>query len=112
MFALRTVPALTVACSLAAGMPAFAQSQTKPSSQSPTPSAPWPQLPNVPDQIGNIWNGLAHQPTQAEVEAREKQSGIAPSGQQQTKLDEEVEQLSHQLLSTHVPTDVTSGTGR
>lgn len=104
MFPRKVAGAITLAGLVSLAVPAFAQSQT--------PSAPWPTSPNVPSQIGNIWNGLAHQPTQAEVRSREQQSGIAPSNQQQNKLNDEVEELAKQLLNNHVDTSIPSATGR
>jgi hypothetical protein len=104
MFPRKVAGAIALAGLVSLAVPAFAQSQT--------PSAPWPKEPGVPSQIGNIWNGLAHQPTEAEVRAREQQSGIEPSNQQQNKLNDDVEELAKQLLNNHVDTNIPSATGR
>ena len=80
--------------------PALALAQSMPSGH-----------PALPTRIGNIWGGLNHQPTPAEVASLEEQAGIAPPNQQQ-KLDQEIAQLMRELLSRHVPIDITSSTGR
>jgi hypothetical protein len=70
-------------------------------------------MQGTPARIDNIWDGLAHQPTRAEVTPLEQQAGIAPSNPQ--NLNQKLAQLDHQLLSeasTHVPTDIASSTGR
>jgi hypothetical protein len=46
---------------------------------------------------GNVWNGREHQPTQERVQHREQAAGIAPSTQQRTATDAELDQLSRQL---------------
>jgi hypothetical protein len=52
----------------------------------------------VPTREGNIWNGLDHEPVPSQVRRDEKAAGIAPSGAQQQKADDEVESIYRQLL--------------
>jgi hypothetical protein len=52
----------------------------------------------VPTREGNIWNGLDHEPVPSQVHRDEEAAGIASSGAQQQKADEEVEELYRQLM--------------
>ncbi len=59
-----------------------------------------PQPP--PRQNANIWNGDAHEPNPANVQAEEHRAGIAPDAQRQRALNNEVEHLD-QKLERQVP---------
>jgi hypothetical protein len=48
-----------------------------------------------PSRIGNRWDNMAHQPTQGEVSAAERERGIAPPPQ---STDAEIERLYRELL--------------
>lgn len=49
----------------------------------------------VPTAQGNVWNGLDHQPTEAEVPQG--------SAQQQTKINDQLDQLGQQLMNAKMP---------
>lgn len=51
-----------------------------------------------PSRIGNRWDSLSHQPTQADVGAAEQEHGLAPSAQRERAIDSEIDQLGRQLL--------------
>jgi hypothetical protein len=100
MFSHRITQGVALAGLLSLAQPAISLAQNMPSEKLAAPT-----------RIGNIWGGLNHQPKPAEVAPLEERAGIAPPNQQQ-KLDQEIAQLTRELLSRHVPTDITSGTGR
>jgi len=52
-----------------------------------------------PSRIGNIWDGVPHQPTQGDVSAAERERGVAAPSQHQQKIDSELQSLYNQLLS-------------
>jgi hypothetical protein len=47
---------------------------------------------------GNVWDGVAHQPTRFTVENDEKARGVAASPQDQKRHDDAVESLARELL--------------
>lgn len=51
-----------------------------------------------PDRIGNIWDSLPHQPTQADVGAAEQERGLARTGERDRAIDSELDQLGRMLL--------------
>ena len=51
-----------------------------------------------PARIGNIWEGLPHQPNQADVGAAEQELGLAPSSQHDRQVEKELQELGNQLL--------------
>jgi hypothetical protein len=51
-----------------------------------------------PSRNGNIWGGVAHQPTPSIVRSQEKAAGLQPSPQDETRQDEAVERLGRELL--------------
>jgi hypothetical protein len=53
----------------------------------------------TPDRIANIWNGLAHQPSRAEVRRDERSQGISPPRAQRNATDDELSGLAQMLLS-------------
>jgi hypothetical protein len=52
-----------------------------------------------PARIGNIWEGLSHQPTERDVGAAEQEHGIAPRDQRERAINNDIDQIMHQLLS-------------
>jgi hypothetical protein len=46
----------------------------------------------------NIWGGKAHQPTESQVVQQERSAGIAPPPQEQTRTNDEVEDLYRNLM--------------
>jgi hypothetical protein len=54
-------------------------------------------LADPPERNGNVWNGLAHQPTRSVVQEREKASGSA-APQEEKREDEAVDLLARKLL--------------
>jgi hypothetical protein len=60
-----------------------------------------PALPGdspPPPRIGNIWDNMPHQPTEADVGAAEQEMGLAGSPQYEKQMNKELEDLSNQLL--------------
>ena len=55
---------------------------------------------SVPRRIGNEANGFNYQPTPAEVVPRERAEGIAPSPDQQKRLDDELFRTDADLLKS------------
>jgi hypothetical protein len=55
----------------------------------------------TPDRIANIWDGLAHQPSRAEVRQDEQSQGVSPPRAQRNATDEELNRLAQMLLSQH-----------
>lgn len=53
-----------------------------------------------PSRIGNVWNGTAHEPDPAAVDAHERAAGIAVSPEAGHQADDTVEQLFRQLENT------------
>jgi hypothetical protein len=53
----------------------------------------------TPDRIANIWDGLAHQPSRAEVRRDERVRGISPPAWRREATDDELNRLSQMLLS-------------
>ena len=51
----------------------------------------------------NRWGGVAHQPTEGQVQQQEKAAGIAPSQQQQNSANVDVEQLYQSLINNTPP---------
>jgi hypothetical protein len=51
----------------------------------------------VPARIGNIYNGLDHQPTQSKVQAREQAAGIGLNPVQQRRNAAILDELYQQL---------------
>jgi hypothetical protein len=51
----------------------------------------------------NVWGGVAHQPTEGQVQQQEKAAGIAPSQQQQNSANVDVEQLYQNLINNRPP---------
>lgn len=74
---------------------------------SPMAWAAWAQTPQaqpqVPAREGNIWGGVAHQPTAGGVQAEERAAGIAPPPQEQKVLNQDVDQLYRQLMKEQSP---------
>ncbi len=68
-----------VAAALIAASPAFAQA---------------PPLRN-----GNTWGGKDHQPTEAQVRARERAAGIAPSQAQRDATASTIDHLNEEILN-------------
>jgi hypothetical protein len=54
----------------------------------------------APSRIGNIWNGTAHEPNPAAVDAHERAVGIAASPEARRHADDTVEQLFRELENT------------
>jgi hypothetical protein len=52
----------------------------------------------VPTREGNIWNGKDHEPVPSRVHREEEAAGIAPSGAQQQKADDDIEEIYRQLM--------------
>ncbi len=50
-----------------------------------------------PSRIGNVWDGRAHEPNPAVVDAHERAAGIAASPEARRQADDTVEQLFRQL---------------
>lgn len=63
-----------------------------------------------PVRIDNIYGGLDHQPTQSEVQDRERASGLGLSTAQQQRNAATVDKLYEQLLG-RLPTDAAMGQG-
>jgi len=57
-----------------------------------------PQENVPPPRVGNVWEGLSHQPTESEVEGALQQQGLELPPSQQRRLNTEVEDLARQLL--------------
>jgi hypothetical protein len=53
-----------------------------------------------PSRIGNVWNGTAHEPNPAAVDANERAAGIAASPEARRRADDTIEQLFRQLENT------------
>jgi hypothetical protein len=51
-----------------------------------------------PERIGSIYGGLDHQPTQSEVQDRERAAGVGASMAQQQRNAATVDRLYQQLL--------------
>jgi hypothetical protein len=51
-----------------------------------------------PARIGNIWNGLPHQPTESEVLNAERAAGVAPTDAQARHQQQELDRMSRNLL--------------
>ena len=47
---------------------------------------------------GNVWNGVAHQPSLSSIQNDEKARGIVASPQEQKRQDDAVESLARELL--------------
>lgn len=62
----------------------------------PFPAAAQPP----PSRIGNIWDGLAHQPTQGEVSAAEQDAGVKPGGAHEQQINNQLWDLDRQLLQS------------
>jgi hypothetical protein len=62
-----------------------------------TPPAKAQPAQPPPRQNANIWNGEAHEPNPGNVEAKERNAGIAPDAQRQQSLTNEVEHLDRKL---------------
>lgn len=52
----------------------------------------------TPPRIGNRWDNLDHQPTQADVGAAEQELGLARSAEHDRAVDNELQELGSQLL--------------
>jgi hypothetical protein len=52
-----------------------------------------------PDRIGNVWNGVKHQPTREEVRDAEKKADAALDNRNKIKEDKELDAISKQLLA-------------
>jgi hypothetical protein len=61
-----------------------------------------------PARIGNIYGGLDHQPTQSEVQDRERAAGVGANTVQQQRNAATVDQLYEQLLG-RLPADPAMG---
>jgi hypothetical protein len=61
-----------------------------------------------PDRIGNIYGGFDHQPTQSQVQDRERAAGVGLDTAQQQRNAATVDRLYEQLLG-RVPADPTMG---
>ena len=59
---------------------------------------PAPQ-PNPPERIGPVWDYREHQPTPAEIEARERARGLPQENRMQRDA-QEVDQLYRELLGS------------
>jgi hypothetical protein len=82
----RTVLCSAFLIGTAGGVSLYAQAQEE------TPE-------NVPPpRVGNVWEGLSHQPTESEVEGALQQQGLELPPNQQRRLNTEVEDLARQLL--------------
>lgn len=61
-----------------------------------------PALPTAaqepPARIGNRWDSLSHQPTQADVGTAEQERGLAPRSDRDRAIDSELDQLGRLLL--------------
>ena len=66
-------------------------------------SAQAQQQSQPPAREGNIWGGVAHQPTRGGVQEQEKAAGIALPSQQQKTLNQDVDQLYRELMTREVP---------
>ena len=55
-------------------------------------------LADPPERNGNVWNGLAHQPTRSVVQERERAAGSTAAPQQEKREDEAVDLLARKLL--------------
>ena len=51
-----------------------------------------------PAREDNIWGGKAHQPTESQVVQQEESAGIGLPAQQQTRQNDEVEDLYRNLM--------------
>ncbi len=65
-----------------------------------------PELPALqaaaeepPIKIGNRWDGLDHQPRQADIGAAEQELGLSPSANHDRAVDNELRELGDQLLN-------------
>jgi hypothetical protein len=61
-----------------------------------------------PERIGNIYGGLDHQPTQSEVQDRERAAGVGANTAQQQRNAATVDKLYEQLLG-RLPADPAMG---
>jgi hypothetical protein len=61
-----------------------------------------------PARIGNIYGGLDHQPTQSDVQDRERAAGVGANTAQQQRNAATVDQLYEQLLG-RLPDDPAMG---
>jgi hypothetical protein len=52
----------------------------------------------APSREGNVWNWRRHQPTEAQVEPKEKAAGLAPTSPQRETDAATVDHLYRQLL--------------
>jgi hypothetical protein len=78
-FPLRLSAMTLAAALLAAPAAAFAQAQ-------------------MPTREGNIWDWRDHQPTEAQVQQKEKAAGVAPTLSQRDATSDTVNRLYRQLL--------------
>ncbi len=51
-----------------------------------------------PSRIDNHANGLAYQPQEAPVAARERNAGVEPSSRQRSEEDQQLNRINRQLL--------------
>ena len=56
-----------------------------------------------PSRIGNIWNGIPHEPSGPAVRADESAAGIALPQQKAQQQDQELEQIARQLTGKANP---------
>jgi hypothetical protein len=57
-----------------------------------------PAVAQTPERNGNIWGGLAHQPTKADTDRQESQARVLPSGAQRAQQADQLNALCRKLL--------------
>jgi hypothetical protein len=62
------------------------------------------QQPVQQPREDNRWGGMAHQPTEADIQRQEKAVGIVPLSQQQRKAaDQDLQKMYHNLMGESAP---------
>ena len=61
-------------------------------------AAPASAIAQTPAREGNIWDWRDHQPTEAQVQSRERAEGLAPTPAQRERNAATVDQLYQQLM--------------
>ncbi len=103
-------------CRRASGLPfavgllfAAAALAPLPASADPPASAGTELTNPAPPRIGNRWDNLDHQPTQADVGAAEQELGLSRSAEHDRAVDNELQELGNQLLKVEQTDPAVSG---